>query len=41
MCPGGLVVASASEPYSIVTNGMSEFKQGKCKQRTGSFGRLC
>lgn len=24
MCPGGLVVASASEPDSIVTNGMSE-----------------
>ncbi len=25
MCPGGLVVASASEPNSIVTNGMSYF----------------
>ncbi len=25
MCPGGVVVASASEPLSIVTNGMSEF----------------
>ncbi len=25
MCPGGLVVASASEPDAIVTNGMSEF----------------
>ncbi len=25
MCPGGLVVASASEPDSIVTNGMSYF----------------
>ena len=25
MCPGGLVVASASEPDSIVTNGMSEY----------------
>lgn len=25
MCPGGLVVASASEPESIVTNGMSYF----------------
>ena len=29
MCPGGVVVASASEPLSIVTNGMSEFKRDK------------
>jgi uncharacterized FAD-dependent dehydrogenase len=29
MCPGGVVVASASEPESIVTNGMSEFKRDK------------
>ena len=29
MCPGGLVVASASEPNSIVTNGMSEFKRDR------------
>ncbi len=27
MCPGGIVVASASEPDTIVTNGMSEFKR--------------
>lgn len=29
MCPGGSVVASASEPNSIVTNGMSEFARAK------------
>jgi len=29
MCPGGLVVASASEPESIVTNGMSEFARDR------------
>lgn len=29
MCPGGLVVASASEPGMIVTNGMSEFKRDR------------
>lgn len=29
MCPGGLVVASASEPDTIVTNGMSEFARDK------------
>ena len=30
MCPGGLVVASSSEPNSIVTNGMSNFlRDGK------------
>lgn len=29
MCPGGIVVASASEQNSIVTNGMSEFKRDK------------
>ena len=29
MCPGGLVVASASEPDTIVTNGMSEFLRNK------------
>lgn len=29
MCPGGLVVASASEPESIVTNGMSEFRRDR------------
>lgn len=27
MCPGGVVVAAASEPNSIVTNGMSYFSQ--------------
>jgi len=27
MCPGGVVVASASEPYQIVTNGMSFYKR--------------
>jgi len=29
MCPGGLVVAAASEPRTIVTNGMSEFARDK------------
>lgn len=29
MCPGGIVVASASEPHSIVTNGMSEFSRDR------------
>ncbi|OPX42765.1 D-amino acid dehydrogenase small subunit [Ruminiclostridium hungatei] len=29
MCPGGIVVASASEPQSIVTNGMSEFSRSR------------
>jgi len=29
MCPGGVVVASASEPGMIVTNGMSEFARDK------------
>ncbi|MBQ6153180.1 MAG: hypothetical protein IJJ15_05490 [Ruminococcus sp.] len=27
MCPGGLVVASQSEPHTVVTNGMSEYKR--------------
>lgn len=27
MCPGGMVVASSSEPYTIVTNGMSYYKR--------------
>lgn len=27
MCPGGYVLASASEPYTIVTNGMSNYKR--------------
>ena len=29
MCPGGIVVASASEQKSIVTNGMSEYKRDR------------
>jgi hypothetical protein len=29
MCPGGQVIASASEENTIVTNGMSEFKRNK------------
>lgn len=29
MCPGGIVVASASEPGMIVTNGMSEFRRDR------------
>lgn len=29
MCPGGLVVASASEPDTIVTNGMSEYARNR------------
>lgn len=29
MCPGGTVVASASEPDSIVTNGMSDFARDR------------
>lgn len=27
MCPGGMVVASSSEPHTIVTNGMSYYKR--------------
>lgn len=29
MCPGGLVVAAASEPGSVVTNGMSEYARDR------------
>lgn len=29
MCPGGIVVASASEPGTIVTNGMSEYSRDR------------
>jgi len=29
MCPGGIVVASSSEPDTIVTNGMSEYKRDR------------
>ena len=29
MCPGGMVVAAASEPESVVTNGMSEFARDR------------
>lgn len=29
MCPGGIVVASASEPHMIVTNGMSEYARDR------------
>ena len=29
MCPGGSVVAAASEEYTVVTNGMSEFKRDR------------
>lgn len=29
MCPGGIVVASASEPGTVVTNGMSEFARDR------------
>lgn len=29
MCPGGMVVASASEPGTIVTNGMSEYARNR------------
>ena len=29
MCPGGVVVAAASEPETVVTNGMSEFARDK------------
>ena len=29
MCPGGLVVAAASESGMVVTNGMSEYKRDK------------
>lgn len=29
MCPGGMVVAAASEPEMVVTNGMSEYKRDK------------
>lgn len=29
MCPGGVVVAAASEPHMVVTNGMSEFARDR------------
>ncbi|MBQ4187677.1 MAG: hypothetical protein II642_07315 [Firmicutes bacterium] len=29
MCPGGVVIASASEPETVVTNGMSDFARDK------------
>ena len=29
MCPGGTVVAAASEPYQVVTNGMSQYSRAE------------
>jgi len=29
MCPGGTVVSASSEPYMVVTNGMSDYKRDK------------
>jgi len=29
MCPGGTVVAAASEPYRVVTNGMSQYSRNE------------
>ena len=35
MCPGGLVVASASEPGALVTNGMSGYSRNEANANSG------
>lgn len=35
MCPGGLVVAAASEPGSVVTNGMSSYARAEANANSG------
>jgi uncharacterized protein len=35
MCPGGLVVAAASEPGSVVTNGMSSYARAEANANCG------
>ena len=33
MCPGGTVLAAASEPGTIVTNGMSQYSRKRCQRQ--------
>ncbi len=35
MCPGGTVVAAASEPYCVVTNGMSQYSRNERNANAG------
>jgi len=35
MCPGGTVVAAASEPYGVVTNGMSQYSRNERNANSG------
>ena len=35
MCPGGTVVAAASEPYRVVTNGMSQYSRNERNANAG------
>ena len=35
MCPGGLVVAAASEPGRLVTNGMSQYSRNERNANSG------
>jgi len=35
MCPGGLVVASNSEPFTVVTNGMSSYARAESNANAG------
>jgi uncharacterized FAD-dependent dehydrogenase len=38
MCPGGLVVAAASEAGGVVTNGMRRFDTGRaCNRQTAAL----
>ena len=38
MCPGGRVVAAASEPGGVVTNGMSQYSRGRIQRECGAGG---
>lgn len=35
MCPGGMVVAAASEPHCVVTNGMSQYSRNERNANAG------
>ena len=39
MCPGGTVVAAASEPGRVVTNGMSQYSRDERNANAGHRGR--
>jgi len=39
MCPGGTVVAAASEPGRVVTNGMSQYFARRAQRQCGHCGR--